>query len=110
MNAMGLIQQPAAADENHVSWSIHDESVTMLRLTAHLVSASIPLPIAYPNGALRITRTPGRKDAKNCVNLRDVIHKDQLESACIYSFFIAEEELYEHLPLSHAPGGIPVRM
>ncbi len=62
----------------------------------------------YGNGAIRITRTAGRKHAKNCVNLQDVIHKEHLESACIYSFFIAEEELYEHLPLSHTSGGIPV--
>ncbi|KAI3331033.1 tyrosyl-DNA phosphodiesterase I [Ustulina deusta] len=62
----------------------------------------------YGNGAIRITRTAGRKHAKNCVNLQDVIHKEHLESACIYSFFIAEEELYEHLPLSHTSGGIPI--
>ncbi|KAI0427476.1 tyrosyl-DNA phosphodiesterase I [Xylaria sp. FL1042] len=62
----------------------------------------------YPNGAIRITRTPGRKHAKNCVNLQDIIHKDHLESACIYSFSIAEDELYEHFPFSHSLGGIPI--
>ncbi|TGJ84554.1 hypothetical protein E0Z10_g4208 [Xylaria hypoxylon] len=66
------------------------------------------LSMAYANGAVRITRTPGRKYAKNCINLQDVIHKDQLESACIYSFFIAEEELYGYLPFSHTSGGIPI--
>ncbi|KAI3325346.1 phospholipase D/nuclease [Xylariaceae sp. AK1471] len=71
-------------------------------------STSSPMPLAYPNGALRITRTPGRKRAKNCVNLADIIHKDRLVSACIYSFFIAEEELYPHLPLSHTSNKIPV--
>lgn len=63
----------------------------------------------YANGAIRITRTPGRKHAKNCINLKDVIDKDHLESVCIYSFFIAEDEIYGHLPLSHSSGGIPVR-
>ncbi|RWA14048.1 hypothetical protein EKO27_g1065 [Xylaria grammica] len=71
-------------------------------------SSALRVPMAYANGAIRITRTPGRKYAKNCVNLQDVIHKDQLESACIYSFFIAEEELYEYLPFSHSSGGVPI--
>ncbi|KAI0409206.1 tyrosyl-DNA phosphodiesterase I [Xylaria palmicola] len=67
-----------------------------------------PLSMAYANGAIRITRTPGRQSAKNCINLRDLIHKNHLQSACIYSFFIAEDELYEHLPFSHKPGGVPL--
>ncbi|KAI1424238.1 tyrosyl-DNA phosphodiesterase I [Xylaria sp. FL1777] len=71
-------------------------------------STAPPVGMKYANGAVRITRTPGRKHAKNCINLRDVIHKDHLESACIYSFFIAEEEIYEYLPLSHSSGGIPI--
>ncbi|KAI8633533.1 tyrosyl-DNA phosphodiesterase I [Xylariaceae sp. FL1651] len=66
------------------------------------------MPMTYPTGALRITRTPGRKDTKNCVNLSEVIHKDHLKSACIYSFFIAEEELYSHLPLSHTSDEVPI--
>ncbi|KAI0394451.1 hypothetical protein F5Y17DRAFT_252916 [Xylariaceae sp. FL0594] len=61
-----------------------------------------------PNGALRITRTAGRKDAKNCVNLKDIIHKEQLVSACIFSFFTKEDEFYQHLPLSKTSEGIPV--
>ncbi|KAI0813703.1 tyrosyl-DNA phosphodiesterase I [Xylaria sp. FL0064] len=71
-------------------------------------SAAPSVCMRYPNGAIRITRTPGRKHAKNCVNLKDVIHKDHLQSACIYAFLIAEDELYEHLPFSHSPGGIPI--
>jgi hypothetical protein len=64
----------------------------------------------YPNGALRITRTPGRKldQSKNCVNLDDVIHKEHLISACVFSFFIGGDELYKHLPLSHSSDAVPV--
>lgn len=64
--------------------------------------------MAFPNGAVRITRTPGRSRAKNCINLTDVIHKDSLKSACIFSFFIANEELFEHLPLSRTSNAVPV--
>lgn len=64
--------------------------------------------VAFPNGALRITRTPGRSRAKNCINLTDVIHKDSLVSACVFSFFIANEELFEHLPLSRTSNAVPV--
>lgn len=64
--------------------------------------------MAFPNGALRITRTPGRMRAKNCINLTDVIHKDSLVSACVFSFFIANEELFEHLPLSRTSNAVPV--
>lgn len=64
--------------------------------------------IAFPNGALRITRTPGRLRSKNCINLTDVIHKDSLVSACVFSFFIANEELFEHLPLSRTSNAVPV--
>lgn len=64
--------------------------------------------VAFPNGALRITRTPGRSRAMNCINLTDVIHKDSLVSACIFSFFIANEELFEHLPLSRTSNAVPV--
>ncbi|KAI0968386.1 tyrosyl-DNA phosphodiesterase I [Xylaria arbuscula] len=88
-----------------------DDDLDKLKTTARVrtqKSATESLSMKYANGAIRITRTPGRKNAKNCVNLGDVIHKDQLESACIYSFFIAEEELYQHLPFSHSSGGIPI--
>ncbi|KAI3399953.1 hypothetical protein diail_5109 [Diaporthe ilicicola] len=64
--------------------------------------------MAFPNGALRITRTPGRLSAKNCINLADVIHKDSLMSACVFAFFIANEELFKHLPLSHTSNAVPV--
>lgn len=64
----------------------------------------------FPNGAIRITRTPGRSRAKNCINLTDVIHKDSLVSACIFSFFIANEELFKHLPLSRSSNAVPVML
>lgn len=64
--------------------------------------------MAFPNGALRITRTPGRKDQKNCVNLGNLIHKDHLVSACIYAFYIARNELFRHLPLSKSSNDVPV--
>lgn len=63
-------------------------------------SATASLPFAH--GAVRITRTPGRQEAKNCINLDDVIQKDELVSACIFAFFIANEELFQHLPFSRA--------
>ncbi|TVY86325.1 Tyrosyl-DNA phosphodiesterase, partial [Lachnellula willkommii] len=70
--------------------------------------ASSKLSITYPNGALRITRTPGRGNTKNCVNLTDVIHARHLISACIFSFYIGDNELYEHLPLSHSSNAVPI--
>lgn len=66
------------------------------------------IQMAFPNGGLRITRTPGRSRAKNCVNLIDVIHKDSLLSACLFAFYIANEELFEHLPLSDTSDSVPI--
>lgn len=59
----------------------------------------------YPNGALRITRTPGRQGLRNCVNLEDLVATKELTSACVYSFFIGQEELFRHLPL---PSSVPI--
>jgi len=76
---------------------------------ASLSSASTSkVTMTYPNGALRITRTPGRRKTKNCVNLEDVIHKQHLISACVFSFFIGDRELYDHLPLSQSSDAVPV--
>lgn len=73
------------------------------------VSSNQPgISMAFPNGALRITRTPGRQNAKNCVNLADIIHKEHLVSACVFSFFIANEELFQHLPLSRSSHTVPI--
>ncbi|KAK7955638.1 phospholipase D/nuclease [Apiospora aurea] len=59
-----------------------------------------PFGMTYPNGGLRITRAPGRRRTKNCVGLGDIIDKDHLVSACIFAFYIADEELLQHLPIS----------
>lgn len=64
--------------------------------------------MAFRNGALRITRTPGRRSAKNCVNLGDIIHKENLVSACIYAFYVSRDELYRHLPISRTSNRVPV--
>ncbi|KAI1259621.1 phospholipase D/nuclease [Xylariaceae sp. FL1019] len=64
--------------------------------------------MAFPDGALRITRTAGRTNAKNCINLSDIIHAAHLKSACIYSFFIAESEFYPHLPFSQTSNDVPI--
>ncbi|XMA17123.1 hypothetical protein WAI453_009914 [Rhynchosporium graminicola] len=78
---------------------------------ASLSSPSIAVAtVKYPNGALRITRTPGRKNAKNCVNLKDVIQGKSLVSACAFSFFIGENEFYDHFPLSHSSNAVPVSL
>ena len=45
---------------------------------------------------------------KNCINLEDVIHKHHLVSACVFSFFIGQEELFDHLPLTNLSDDVPV--
>lgn len=75
---------------------------------ASTASRSSILTTSFRNGALRITRTPGRQNDKNCINLGDVIHKEHLVSACIFSFFIANDELFRHLPLSASSNDVPV--
>ena len=75
------------------------------------VKTAQPSPRAsmtYPDGAIRITRTPGRQYAKNCVNLSNIIDKDHLVSACIYAFFIADSELLHLLPVSRSSNTVPV--
>lgn len=66
------------------------------------------ITMAFPHGALRITRTPGRRNVKNCINLADVMQKEHLVSSCIFSFFIAEEEFFPHLPLMGSSHAVPV--
>lgn len=62
----------------------------------------------YSGGAIRITRTPGRQQAGNCVNLEDIIDKRSLVSACVFSFYIGDQELFRHLPLSRSTNSVPV--
>lgn len=70
---------------------------------------SSPIDMAYPNGALRITRTPGRLNYKNCVGLSDIINKEHLVSACIFAFYIADEEFLPYLPIStSSTNAVPV--
>lgn len=76
--------------------------------TSTSFSSSSSIRMLYPNGALRITRTPGREGAKNTVSLGDLVKKEHLQSACIFAFFIAQDELFRHLPLSKKPGGPPM--
>ncbi|ETS77792.1 hypothetical protein PFICI_09854 [Pestalotiopsis fici W106-1] len=64
--------------------------------------------LKFPNGALRITRTEGRKKAKNCVGLEDLVDKQSLVSACIYSYFIADGDLLKYLPLSKTSNDVPI--
>lgn len=54
-----------------------------------------------------LTRTPGRMEGqlkKNTITLGELIDKRALKSALIYSFFIADDELFEYLPFKPFPG------
>lgn len=84
--------------------------VTDSRLEISSKKPKSQLEPEYLNGGLRITRTPGRKrhDAKNTINLSDLIQKEHLVSACMFSFFIAEEEVFPLLPLSRKSNDVPV--
>ncbi|KAI1120965.1 phospholipase D/nuclease [Nemania abortiva] len=61
------------------------------------------LEMAYPNGAIRISRTKGRQETKNCISLPDILQKEHLKAACICSTLVAEDKLYKHLPLKNFP-------
>lgn len=65
--------------------------------------------LQFPDGALRITRTPGRMGQKNCISMEDLVSRDHLVSACLYSFFIAEPEFFPHFPFSKSSNAVPVR-
>ena len=66
--------------------------------------------IKFPNGAVRITRTPGRTHHKNCISLEDIVSRNYLVSACLYSFYIAESEFFPHFPFSKTSNAIPVSL
>ncbi|GAA6030559.1 hypothetical protein JCM8097_006206 [Rhodosporidiobolus ruineniae] len=55
----------------------------------------------YRNGALRITRTPGRKasGARNCIELGDVLKKESMLGAFISSFLFEDDFFQHHLPI-----------
>ncbi|KAJ7023575.1 tyrosyl-DNA phosphodiesterase-domain-containing protein [Mycena alexandri] len=58
------------------------------------------LYMKFKDGALRMTRTPGRRLANtpNTVSLPDLIHSDYLCAAFIFSFFMGNDELFQYLP------------
>lgn len=72
-------------------------------------TSSSKAEMLFKDGAIRITRTPGRRNASNTVSLPDLIKQDHLVSACIFSFFIAQHELFSHLPLTKSSRSVPVR-
>lgn len=72
------------------------------------VRTSANIQMKYPNGAIRMTRTQGRDDTKNCINLEDIIDKKNLVSACIYSYFMSDNELFHHLPFSKTSNDVPI--
>jgi hypothetical protein len=53
------------------------------------------LSMKYADGALRITRTPGRQSTRNTVSLDDLIEPKYLSAAMIYSYFIEPGYLFE---------------
>lgn len=108
---------PSSASQSKSKREANDEMDRRTTKRARISTKSTSQPLsrtssnitmAFPNGALRITRTPGRQNQKNCINLGDLIHKEHLVSACIYAFFIARDELFRHLPLSQSSDDVPV--
>lgn len=91
----------------NLNW-IYTLYTNSLALAVKPLTSSSEARMAYPNGGIRITRTPGRQQAKNCVNLEDLVHREDLTSACVFSFFIDDEELLKYFPLSHSSGAPPV--
>ncbi|TVY17826.1 Tyrosyl-DNA phosphodiesterase 1 [Lachnellula arida] len=88
---------PHSVKRSHSGWNavnVPSYSSSGPTFLAKSTRAPSKLSIIYPNGALRITRTPGRGNTKNCVNLTDVIHAKHLISACIFSFYIGDNELF----------------
>ncbi|KAJ7758335.1 tyrosyl-DNA phosphodiesterase-domain-containing protein [Mycena metata] len=55
----------------------------------------------FKGGALRMTRTPGRRLANtpNTISLPDLIHSDSLCAGLFFSFFVGNDELFQYLPL-----------
>lgn len=59
--------------------------------------------LKFPNGALRITRTPGRSVGENTIRLDDLIDSSALTSAFVFAFFIAQDQFFKHFPFKR-PG------
>lgn len=106
------LERPAIAStsmtiRNHSSSSSTSSTSTNNRIhtfsSSSSSSASSSRPrvesLQFPQGALRITRTPGRTYARNTTSLSDLISKDHLIAGLCYAFFIAQDELFRHLPI-----------
>ena len=50
----------------------------------------------FPNGAIRMTRTPGRA-AKNTITVEELVDPQAMLSGIFYAFFIAQDELFDRL-------------
>lgn len=66
------------------------------------VRSVVPVDLFGPfkDGAVRITRTPGRINDPNSFFLGDVIRKEAVVSALLTSYLIAEPELFPFLPIA----------
>ncbi|KAF7367003.1 Peptide hydrolase [Mycena sanguinolenta] len=73
---------------------------TMIRMKNQMNSQEKP-KMKYENGALRLTRTPGRRHAPNTVSLADLIHPDFLCSAIVYAFFIENDHVFQFFPFEN---------
>ena len=60
-----------------------------------------PIPFRFRDGALRMTRTPGRaeRNTLNCISMEELIDKDSLIACCCFAFFISENEFFRYLPI-----------
>lgn len=83
-------------------------SSSILDHSTKCIDTSSTVAMAYPDGAVRITRTPGRTASLNTISLDDLIKKESLVAACCFAFFIAQDELFQYLPLSKSSSGVPV--
>ncbi|KAF7366991.1 Phospholipase D/nuclease [Mycena sanguinolenta] len=61
----------------------------------------------YHNGALRLTRTPGRHNTANTVSLEDLIDRHFLCSAMVYAFFIENPYVFDFFPFQKRPNPRP---
>ncbi|KAF8188842.1 tyrosyl-DNA phosphodiesterase-domain-containing protein [Mycena galopus ATCC 62051] len=72
------------------------------------LAARTRLPIAFEKGALRLTRTEGRRAAgglgrSNSVSLDDLIKPSSLCAALVFSFFIENPYLFQFFPFKDSP-------
>ncbi|KAL8279844.1 hypothetical protein RQP46_007694 [Phenoliferia psychrophenolica] len=57
------------------------------------------IPIAYPNGAIRLTKTQGRNNNPNAIGWNGIFVRKAIEAMYCHFFFIGQDEFYRHLPL-----------